>query len=194
MLFGRQSGAFGQVGAEGVQGATGQAEPRVQRAFHTHIKPGFDAARDELVRHGVDQHPRHQGHQGEDARQFQQQLAAELAPPQAQRQPPQGEDDDQAEQGSHGNVAPPQPAEVGLEALLVLGGQHQQKAQHQAAAQQGNAGDDPGPAVELDGAHGAQSCRLICRSSDRSQVFWLPRPICRGRGSSRASRRKPNST
>ena len=107
-----------------------------------------------MVGDGVDEQARQQPDQAEDAGEFEQQPAAELACAQSQGEPAQRDGDGQAQHRGDGDVAPDQPLEVGLQALAVLGGQHEQEGQHQHAAGDGDAGNDPRPAVGLDGAHG----------------------------------------
>ena len=51
----RRTRLVGQIQAQGVQGGPAQVEAGVERAFHLHIKPGLNGARDELVGHRVDQ-------------------------------------------------------------------------------------------------------------------------------------------
>ena len=87
----RRSAASAGLGRRGRStSASSVPRPRSRPASSApstlHVEPGLDAARDELVAHGVDQHARHHADQREDAGQLEQQPAAELAAPHAQPQ------------------------------------------------------------------------------------------------------------
>ncbi len=64
-----------QVGDQRFQRALAQRQAGVQRGGHLHVEPDLDAARHELVGHGVDHQPRQQPHQREDAGQLGEQPA-----------------------------------------------------------------------------------------------------------------------
>jgi len=190
---GSDAGLVGCVARQGVERAAAQVEPGFQGAFDAHVEPGFDAAGDELVGDRVDQQAGHQPHQAEDAGQLEQQAAAELAGPEAQRQSAEGKQDDQPQQRGHGDVGPEEPAEVTLQAFAVLGGEDQQEGEDEPGGGHGHSGHDQRPAVGLDGAHGALGTGTR-RSTATFQSVWPPRPICNGRGNSLGSSMKRNTT
>jgi type IV secretory pathway VirB10-like protein len=133
-FFGGQACFVGDIGAQGVQRGATQVQASGQGRFHAHVEPAFDRARDELVRHGVDQQPGQHAHQADDGGQLDQQATAELAAPEAQDQPRRQPENDQQQHTGHGGVDGQQPAEVQLVQRAVAGGLGQQEQQHQTDA------------------------------------------------------------
>ena len=175
----RQLSLVGDVVAQRVERALAQAQAGVQRTGDAHVEPGLDAARDELVGHRVDHHARQQPHQREDARQLDEQPAAELAALQARGQAHCSRGDDQQQQGRDTGVDPEQPLEVALVEDAAARGQRQHEGQHQRHADDSDHRHEPGPAGRL--RHGGGT--FSSRSMRITQSGCPPRPICIGLGS-----------
>ena len=123
-----------------VQRGAGQVQPGFQRAFHLHVKPRFDRARDELIRHHVNQQPRQHAYQREDGRQLGQQPAAKAPapplPPQPAHAPANAQRQHERYQCIHGH----QRRVVVLIEQQIVGGLRQQKQQHQPNGQHDGGG------------------------------------------------------
>ena len=130
--FSGHLGFFGPITGQGVQGRSPQTDPRRQSAFHLHVKPALNGARDKLIGNPVNQQPRHEANKGKDGGQLDQQLTA-IAPllePPIQTQ--SGPHDHRQQQSRHHQIQGKQPDIVALIQLPVVGGLGQQKQQHQA--------------------------------------------------------------
>ena len=145
-VFGGQAGLGGDVVDQQLQRGAAEVEAGFERALDLDIEPALDRARDELVGHAIDQRPRQHADEGEDGRQLEQQLAAELAVAHAPRQVGQGDQDHQPEGGGHADVDPQQPLVVPLVQGPVVGGDREQEGQHQHGATHRQQGDQQGPA------------------------------------------------
>jgi hypothetical protein len=137
---------FAGIGRQAIQRLAAQAQAGAERGFHPRIEPGFDVARDELVAHRVDDDARHHRHQREHAHQLEQQPAAELAPPQPDRQPRTGDHDHQRQQHRHAHVEPVHPHPPPLVDARRLHRQRDHEREHQHDAEHRHQRDGPGPA------------------------------------------------
>ena len=114
-----------------LQRGTGQTDPCGQRTLDLDVEPAFDGTRDKLVRHVIDQQARHQPHQGKDGRQLDQQAATETPPPQAQQQTHSYPQQHGQQEQRHHHVDAKQPPVVALVQDPVVGGEGQEKKEHQ---------------------------------------------------------------
>ncbi len=140
------AGLAAEVGDQRVERAAAEVDAGVERVLHPRVEPDLDAARHELHAHGVDQHARHHADQRKDAGQLDQQQAAELALPRADRQPQRRQQDHQHQQRGHGDVQPQQRFDVALDEGAALAGQREHEQQHQADGDEGRRGHQPAPA------------------------------------------------
>jgi hypothetical protein len=151
--FARRSAAHAGLGRQvadlRVEGGAAEVQAGVERARDLHVEPAFDAARDELVAHGVDQHAGDHADQREDGRELEQQPAAELAALHADQEAHRGDADHQHQEAGHRGVDPEQPGVVALVEGAVAGGDRQQEREHQHRAGDRDQRDQPCPAVGL---------------------------------------------
>ena len=206
------AGFGGHVGGQRVQRHAGQVDARRQRPFHLHVEPAFNGARDELVRHHIDQQPRHEPHQRKDGRQLDQQATAKAPLAQAQAQAHRHPAQHQQQQQRHKHVDAKQPGVVALVQHAVVGGQRQQEQQHQTDGGHDGRPDAHGPAHctglagggvgrcrstgwQRGSAHLAGSApRRWLRETSRFQPDRPTAPIWKGRGNCEMSRRKRKFT
>jgi hypothetical protein len=208
-LVGCRAGLVGQVVGQGIERRAPQAQAGVQRAFDLDVEPALDRARDELVRHHVDQHAGHQAHQGEDQRQLDEQPAAELAAAQSRGEAHRHPADDQQQHAGNDHVEHEQAPVVALVQLAVAGRLGEQEHQHDRDGDDHRDADGDRPAdrtraaeggLRLDrgrqrGAH--RPCSTATRWVREALMFqseWPTAPIWKGRGSCETSSRNWKST
>ena len=123
------AGVVGHVIGHGLQSGAGKAHACGQSAFHLDVKPALNRARNKLVRHHINQQPRHQSDQGKNTRKLEQQLAAKtpIFEPEGQSQP--AAQQHQQQHASHQHIGTKQPVVVALVSQAVIGCQCQQKQQ-----------------------------------------------------------------
>jgi hypothetical protein len=181
-LVGRVAGAAAEVGHHGVQRAAAEVEAGLQRAGQAHVEPGLDAAVHELVGNRVDHQAGHHAHQRKDARQLEQQPAAEASAPHPHGQAHGRRQDDEGQHDGDADIDPVEPVVVALEEAAVRGGaDDEHEGQHAGHAGQGHQRDDPAPPRELRHLNVKSGAKLrFC-----SMLSAKPdcRPICIGRGS-----------
>ncbi|KAG1256312.1 hypothetical protein G6F65_016370 [Rhizopus arrhizus] len=132
-LHGHGARAGIQVGQQGVQRGAAQVQARFQRRIDPHVEPGFDGARHELHRHGVDHGPGHHTYQSESQRKPRRQTRAKLPAPDLARQPHrQRHHPDEQRQGENA-VQHQQRVVVARKARGIARGPCQQTQQRQAA-------------------------------------------------------------
>jgi hypothetical protein len=129
--LGGQAGLAAEVVDERVERAAAQRDPGVERPLHARIEPDLDAARHELVAGGVDEQARQHAHEGEDARQLEQEPAAELAMPQPHDEAGSRQQDHEHQQRGDGDVEPEQPDEVALVEAAPLRGERDDEGEHE---------------------------------------------------------------
>ena len=201
-MCGRLPRFVGQVGSQGVQRGTAQVQAGRQCAFHLHVKPALDRARNELIRHHINHQAWQQTDQRKDRRQLDQQPAAKAATVKAQPQAQHDPANHQEQKARHRDIQRKQQLVIALVELPLIGSLRQQKQQHQA---HGDHGSDPhayGPAKGLAAfyrrtggwkahcvpsvlAPGGAACSSFSRSLTCAEIFHSrcpDTPIWKGRG------------